>query len=134
MILGLGCDIVQVTRFAKDKTFLLRFIKKCFTMKEIAELEKRNLYHEDESLRLATATRFAAKEAVAKALGSGFRFGITLKDIEIVHDSLGCPNVNLYCKALSRAFSVSQNQNFKIHLTISNEREYVNAVAVLEKI
>ncbi len=132
MILGLGCDIVQVTRFAKDKAFLLRFIKKCFTMKEIAELEKKNIYYEDESLRLAAATRFAAKEAVSKALGSGFRSGITLKDIEIVHDSLGGPKVNLYGNALSRAFSVSQNQNFKMHLTISNEREYVNAVAVLE--
>ena len=120
MILGLGCDIVQVSRFSKNEAFLLRFIKKHFTFGEIAVL--------------AVATRFAAKEAVSKALGSGFREGITLKDVEIVHDSLGCPKVNLYGKALTRAYFISKNQNFNMHLTLSNEREYVSAVAVMESL
>ncbi len=132
MIKGLGCDIVQVSRFSKGEIFLLKFIKKYFTQREIKELEQRNVYGDEKGLTLAVATRFSAKEAVSKALGSGFRGGITLKDVEIVHDSLGCPQVNLYGKALARAYYVSQNQDIKIHLTISNEREYVNAVAVLE--
>ena len=132
MIMGLGCDIVQVSRFSKGEIFLLKFIKKYFTYKEIEELEKKNIYKDKEGLVLAVATRFSAKEAVSKALGSGFRDGITLKDVEIVHDELGCPKVNLYGKALARAYYVSKNQEIKVHLTISNEREYVNAVAVLE--
>lgn len=134
MILGLGCDIVQVSRFMKSRDFLLRFVKRCFTNKEIDELGQKNIYAEEKGLILAVATRFAAKEAVSKALGSGFRSGITLKDVEIIHDELGCPKVNLYGKALARAFYVSQNQNFNMHLTLSNEQEYVNAVAVMESI
>lgn len=134
MILGLGCDIVQVSRFSKNEAFLLRFIKKYFTFGEIAELEVRTTGQDLSRLVLAVATRFAAKEAVSKALGSGFREGITLKDVEIVHDSLGCPKVNLYGKALTRAYFISKNQNFNMHLTLSNEREYVSAVAVMESL
>ena len=80
MILGLGCDIALVSRFAKDRDFILRFIKKYFTAAETEELQDK-IEKSEKSLILEIATRFAAKEAVAKALGSGFRFGITLKDI-----------------------------------------------------
>lgn len=132
MILGLGCDIVQISRFAKDRLFLVHFMKRCCSAKEISEIEQKNINQETGNLSVAVATRFAAKEAVSKALGSGFRNGISMKDIEIVHDSMGCPAVNLYAKALSRAYFVSQSRNFRILLTLSNEREYVNAVAVLE--
>lgn len=132
MIQGLGCDIVQVSRFAKCKKFLDRFAKKYLTAKEREELELKKSLNEETELILALATRFAAKEAVSKALGSGFQNGITLKDIEITHDSLGCPRVTLYNKALARAYYVTKNQNFNLHLSLSNEREYVNAVAVIE--
>ena len=132
MILGLGCDIVQVSRFAKGEKFLLRFIEKYFTDNEKDELIARIRLDDDAALILAVATRFAAKEAVAKALGSGFQKGITLKDVEIVHDNLGKPEVNLYNNALARAYYISDNQEFKMHITLSNEREYVNAVVVLE--
>ena len=132
MILGLGCDIVQVSRFAKGEDFLFRFIKKYFTDSELAELKQKVKLNDITSLTLAVATRFAAKEAVSKALGSGFQKGITLKDVEIIHNKLGKPEVNLYNNALARAYFVSDNQEFKMHSTLSNEREYVNAVAVIE--
>ena len=132
MILGLGWDIVQVSRFAKKQEFLLRFMKKYFTDNEINELENKIKQEDLNLLTLAVATRFAAKEAVSKALGSGFQKGITLKDVEIVHNKLGKPEVNLYNNALARAYYISDNQDFKMHITISNEREYVNAVAVIE--
>lgn len=132
MILGLGCDIVQVSRFAKKQEFLLRFMKKYFTDNEINELENKIKQEDLNLLTLAVATRFAAKEAVSKALGSGFQKGITLKDVEIVHNKLGKPEVNLYNNALARAYYISDNQDFKMHITLSNEREYVNAVAVIE--
>ena len=101
MILGLGCDIVQVSRFSKNEAFLLRFIKKYFTFGEIAELEVRTTGQDLSRLVLAVATRFAAKEAVSKALGSGFREGITLKDVEIVHDSLRMPQSQLIWKSFN---------------------------------
>jgi len=132
MILGLGCDIVQVSRFNKGDSFLNRFIKKHFTLKEIEEIQDKKERLVPKNLSLEVATRFAAKEAVSKALGSGFSMGITLKDIEIIHDELGCPQVTLYRKALSRAYDITKNQKFNMHLTMSNEREYVNAVAVIE--
>lgn len=132
MILGLGCDIVQVSRFLSDEKFLLRFIKKYLTDKEIDELNKSNKLKNIEEFRVAVATRFAAKEAVSKALGSGFQNGITLKDIEILHNQLGCPFVNLYNKALMQALCQSDNRSFKMHITLSNEKEYINAVAVME--
>ena len=57
---------------------------------------------------------------------------VFLKDIEVTHDELGCPQVKLYNKALARAYQVTHNQDFVIHITLSNEKEYANAVAVLE--
>ena len=119
MIVGLGCDIALVSRFAKDKNFMLHFIKKYFTTAEAEELQDK-IENPEKGLVLELATRFAAKEAVAKALGTGFQFGITLKDIEVTHNDLGCPEVKLY------------NQDFIMHITLSNEKEYANAVAVLE--
>ncbi|MBR5154131.1 MAG: holo-ACP synthase [Alphaproteobacteria bacterium] len=132
MILGLGCDIVNISRFDKDIKFLSRFSKKYLTDIERLELARKIKSDDSKALQMALATRFAAKEAVSKALGSGFRHGITLKDIEIVHDNLGKPLINLYNKALARAYLVSDNQDFKMHITLSNEREYVNAVVVME--
>lgn len=130
MIYGLGCDIVQISRFAKDELFLQRFMSKYFTLNEINEITRKNKNTED--LKIAVATRFAAKEAAAKALGTGFRNGITLKDIEIIHDSLGKPEITLYNKALTYVYQIAKGGKFNIHLTLSNEKEYANAVVVLE--
>ena len=132
MILGLGCDIVQTSRFAKDNVFLLRFMQKYFSHNEIKELEEKNIINSTEKLLQSVASRFSAKEAVAKALGTGFRDGIVLKDIEILHDDLGCPKVALYNKALARCCEIANNKKHTIHLTISNEKEYVNSVAIIE--
>lgn len=134
MILGLGCDIVQISRFDKGDDFLQRFMCKHFTATEIKEIEQKNGIPNYDELKIAVATRFAAKEAMSKALGTGFRNGIALKDIEVVHDSQGKPEIILYNQALARAYEISNQQNFKIHLTLSNERAYANAVAIIEKI
>lgn len=134
MILGLGCDIVKISRFAKEESFLQRFMRKYLTIKETEEIQSKKEYQSIEGLVLAVATRFAGKEAVAKALGMGFQEGITLKDIEIIHDELGCPHVTLFNNALHRAYELSKNQEINMHITLANEKEYANAVAVLESI
>ena len=134
MIQGIGCDIAKVDRFKKGEAFLISFVKKNFTISEINELEKRKKTQNEDFLSLAVATRFSAKEAVSKALGSGFSQGVSLKDIEIIHDELGCPRVNLYNKAKERAIAITSNGNYQIHITISNEKEYVSTFAIIENI
>lgn len=134
MILGIGCDIVKISRFAKGTSFLNHLIKKHFTSAEADEIKAQTAALEEPMLVITMATRFAGKEAVSKALGSGFQDGITLKDIEILHDELGCPHVSLYNQALNRAYFVSKNQQFNMHITLSNEKEFANAVAVMESI
>ena len=134
MILGIGCDIVKISRFAKGTSFLNHMMKKHFTLAEIDEIKKQTANLTEPMLAMAIATRFSGKESVSKALGSGFQDGITLKDIEILHDEMGCPHVNLYNQALSRAYFVSKNQQFIIHITLSNEKEFTNTVAVMESI
>ena len=134
MIIGLGCDIAKVERFSKGKAFIERFLRKYFTQKEQKEIQKKDEETDEKYIILNLATRFSAKEAVAKALGSGFRDGITLKDIEILHDELGCPHVTLYKEALTRAYFITHNQQFQIHISLSNEQEFVNTVAVIETI
>jgi holo-[acyl-carrier protein] synthase len=134
MILGIGCDIVKISRFARGLSFLTHFLKKHFTLAEIDEIKSETSNLEETKLVMAIATRFSGKESVSKALGSGFQNGITLKDIEILHDELGCPHVNLYNQALSRAYFVSKNQQFVMHITLSNEKEFTNSVAVMESI
>ena len=134
MILGLGCDIVEISRFDKGDNFLRHFMRKYFTAKEIEEIRQKRSNQNYEELKITVATRFAAKEAVAKALGTGFRNGITLKDIEVQHDSVGKPEIILYNQALSRAYEIANRQEFRVYLTLSNERAYSNAVAVIEKL
>ena len=88
MIIGIGCDIIEVDRLKKSLS-KEAFKNKVFTEKEIAYCESRGA-HRAESY----AVRFAAKEAVSKALGSGF-LGGSLKEIGIINDELGQPHVEL---------------------------------------
>lgn len=132
MIYGLGCDIVQISRFAKGENFLHRFMIKYLTLNEINEIAKKRSNKNLEELKITIASRFAAKEAAVKALGTGFQNGITLKDIEITHDVLGKPIITLYGKALAYAYQIANGGDFKMHITLSNEKAYANAVVVLE--
>lgn len=119
MILGVGNDIVEVLRI---KTVLHRypekFLHRIFTPYEQAYCLKKK----EPALHLAG--RFAAKEAVVKALGTGFRQGISWLDIEVSQDSLGKPCV---------VFSPFMNELFNhplICLSISHCDHYATAVAI----
>ncbi|MGN0298148.1 MAG: holo-ACP synthase [Lachnospiraceae bacterium] len=119
MIVGTGVDIVETARVEKacaKQHFLLR----CFTAWEIEQAKGRA-----ESL----AGYFAAKEAVAKALGTGVR-GFGLLDIEVRKNELGKPEVQLYGKAKLLAESLEINQ---IHLSISHEKTMAIAFVVAER-
>ena len=117
-ILGLGTDIVEVNRIEKAINKTNGFLKRVFTTKEIEYCEsKPNKYER-------YAGRFCAKEAIAKAFGTGVR-NFNLCDIEISNDNLGKPEVKLYGSLEQRANSI------EIHLTISHCKEYGTATAII---
>ena len=120
MIIGIGTDITEVYRIEKacgTQAFLMRY----FTDKEREILKMK--YQ-------SIASNFAVKESVAKACGTGFR-GFEPKDIEVLRDELGKPFVNLYGKAKEIADTLEIN---RIHVSISNVKEYAIAYVVAEKI
>lgn len=122
MILGIGVDIIEIDRIEEAVEGNSNFIEKLFSKNEIEYLETRNLRPE------YIAGRFAAKEAVSKALGTGFR-GFNLRDVEIDRNSLGKPVVTLRGKAKQLA---EKNGNYKMHISISHDRNSAIAYAVLE--
>lgn len=116
-ILGVGTDIVETDRIQQVCERTPEFKNRVFTK---AELEY-SLPKESKYLHLAA--RFAAKEAVAKALGQSFSW----QDVEVVNNPLGKPMVNLYGRAKEVAGSA------KVHLSVSHTRHYAAAMAVVEE-
>ena len=126
-ILGIGVDIVENKRInylIKNKVFVSR----TFGINEIKfskKISNKSNYF---------AKRFAAKEALAKSLGTGFRNNLNLKDIEILNDKLGKP---FYKK--SKKINNIINKKFKIKknnllLSISDEKDYSVAFVILQTI
>ena len=121
MIIGLGmdlCDIARITRALKNECFLTRI----FSQRERDAIAARG--------EQTAAGYFAAKEAVAKALGTGFR-GFMIWDIEITNDGVGCPNVILHNGALERLEKIGGNH---ILVTITHTANMAAATAVIESI
>ena len=118
-IKGVGCDIVSIPRF-KEKMKNTRFADKIFT-------EHEQKYFADKQACTA-AGLWAAKEAVSKALGTGF-VGFTAKDIEVRHNESGTPQIVLYNGAGARSESIDVRN---IHISISHEKEQALAFVVIE--
>lgn len=115
-ILGVGTDIVETERIRQVCERELAFIKRVFTENERDYAQSRRATY------LHLAGRFAAKEAVAKALGRSFSW----KDVEVVNNNEGKPIANLYGRAREAAGDA------KVHISISHTRNYAAAVAVVE--
>jgi len=149
LVLAAGTDIVHVTRFARMTP---QFIQRVFTPSERVYLCLEKLFCENESLRenknlhadevstphefsprvqQSAAGIFAAKEAVAKALGTGFR-GFFPNEIEITHDSLGKPRVILHNNAAKIARKIFRKR-FRIHISISHTDMDALAFAVISR-
>ena len=124
MIRGIGVDIVKVDRIEKAvERWGYRFLKRIFTAAEIERCQKRARPAQ------CLALRFAAKEAFAKALGLGMRKGLRWRDIEVVHDNFGKPDLLLHNQAQRLLESVEASRTW---LSLSDERESALAVVVLE--
>ncbi len=123
MILGVGVDIVDVTRISSLRTkHGNRFLARIFTRDEAAYCESR----QNPSRHLAA--RFAAKEAAMKALGTGFAKGIRFKDIEVCKTQ-GRPGIILHEKALELSEELGVS---RMHLSISHDGLYATALVILE--
>ncbi len=122
MIVGVGVDIVEIDRISKALSKNGNFISKTFTENEQEYMSGKK------SMDQHAAGMFAAKEAVAKALGTGFR-GFFLKDIEVIRDDKGKPSIILHNGAEDIA---QQLGAYIIHLSISHEKSNAIAYAVLE--
>lgn len=123
MIVGIGTDIVEIDRIDNAVKRTNKFIDKVFTYREKEYFKRKNFRAE------VMAGNFAAKEAVSKALGTGFR-GFGLLDIEVLRDDKGKPIVILS----DRIYKMLPLNNFNIHISISHSRENAIAYAVMEVI
>lgn len=125
MIVGVGTDLVDVRRIeaALDR-FGDRFAHKLLSEEEFHE------YKRSTNPAKLLAKRFAVKEAAAKALGTGFRLGVSWQDFEIRHNELGAPCLSLHGKAEVRAKQLNMDRAW---LSISDERTHAVATVILEK-
>ena len=127
-MIGLGSDLIDIRRI--EKTFIKfgdRFRDRIFTKNEIEKCEKRS-----EKIS-CYAKRFAAKEAAAKALGTGFRKGIYWKDLEVINLASGKPTMKFHGNSKKRLESIIENKKTAlINLSITDEYPYAQAILMIE--
>jgi holo-[acyl-carrier protein] synthase len=129
VILGIGNDLCDIRRIERSiARFGGRFLARVFTASERERADRR-----DPSIRAATyAKRFAAKEACAKALGTGFRDGVFLKDIGVVNLPSGQPTLVLSGGAAARLAALTPpGMTARVHLTMTDEYPMAEAVVIL---
>lgn len=132
MIVGIGCDLANINRFEKTLAkFGGRFVNRAFSEREKAELARRERLSPKEHA-CAAAKRFAAKEACTKALGTGFRDGIFMRDIEIVHQPSDKPELYLQNGARRRLEEICGGAAFKIHVTMTDDYPWAQAFVIIE--
>ena len=123
-LIGLGSDLCNIERIANSiDRFGERFINRIFTDIEQAKANRREL------TRAATfAKRFAAKEAVAKAFGTGLGAAMTFQEIEVINEASGRPRVVLHGTAAATA---ADRGMLEIHLSLSHTASHAMACAVV---
>ena len=122
MIYGTGIDIIDINRIRRViSKYGNRFKKRCFSASEIQRSEKRL-----NSLE-SYAKRYAAKEAGAKALGTGLARGVFWKDIEVGNNQNGKPFIRLHGKAKLIFKKMNKNSNKQIEVSLSDEKKYAIA-------
>ena len=125
-ILGTGVDIIEVIRIKKSLKNK-NFTNKIFTISEILQSKK----VKDKSAYFAK--RFAAKEAFAKALGTGFRNNLNFKDISITNNKVGKPSFIINEKIKKIIKKKFKTTSFNFFLSISDEKKYSIAFVILQK-
>jgi holo-[acyl-carrier protein] synthase len=131
VILGLGSDLCNIERIqASLDRFGVRFEQRVFTAVEQAKAARRPY------TRAATyAKRFAAKEAFSKAVGTGFRRGVFMKDIGVVNAPSGAPTLALTGGAEARLDAMTPAGHVAtVHLTLTDDHPWAQAFVVIEAV
>ena len=124
MVLGIGTDLIETSRVRESMDrFGQRFLDRIFTAQEIGYCQRKKNAAE------SFAARFAAKEAGAKALGTGISRGISWKELEVRREASGRPTLHLSGRAaeLAKAMGVQRTQ-----LSLTHSRDLAMAVVVVE--
>ena len=124
MIVAIGIDSIEISRI--EEVFSRRgprFRDRVFTTDEIAYCERRG------SRFASYAVRFAAKEAIMKALGTGWAEGIAWRDVEVVRGEKGAPTIRLSGRALELFNEMGAR---KVHLSLTHSRDIATAQVILE--
>ena len=124
-ILGIGVDIIENRRI-ENSIKNIQFKKRIYSSKELnqSNLIKNKTNH--------FSKRFAAKEAFVKALGIGFRMNLNFKDIEVINDKMGKPHFVITKKIKYIVRKNFKIKNFNCFLSISDEKDYSTAFAIIQ--
>jgi holo-[acyl-carrier protein] synthase len=130
MIIGMGSDLCDIRRIEKTlERFGARFIARCFTPIEQAKSDRR-------AQRASSyAKRFAAKEACAKALGTGLNHGVHWRDMGVINLPSGQPSLHLTGGAAQRMASLlPKGHKAVIHLTLTDEYPLAQAHVIIDAV
>ncbi|MBL1241081.1 MAG: holo-ACP synthase [OCS116 cluster bacterium] len=132
MIIGIGTDIVEINRIARSvEKFGDKFLARTFSTDELEQAKKLNdptAYY---------AKRFAAKEAFAKAIGTGIGHAAAFKDISTLNNEQGTPYIELAGDAATFIKNLQKTNGDRvasIHVSLSDEKQYAQAFVILELI
>ena len=126
MIISNGIDIIDIRRIKKTiSKYSNRFKERCFHPEEINRSESKLKSAE------SYAKKYAAKEACAKALGTGLARGVFWKDIEVKNNRFGKPEIKLHNNALNFVKKISKQNNFSIEVSLSDEKNYAIANVII---
>lgn len=131
MIIGTGSDMIDIRRIERTLgKFGKRFTERCFTP---AEIERAESLRSSGKHISSYAKRFAAKEACAKALGTGIAHSVYLRDIGVINDERGKPALILTGGALTRLQALTPpGKTAFLHLTLSDDPPYGQAHVIIE--
>ena len=129
MIIGMGSDLCNIERIRNSiERFGDRFIDRVFTEVEKAKAARRPL-----TVAGTLAKRFAAKEAFSKAVGTGFKAGVFMKDIGVVNANSGAPTLALTGGAAARLAAITpKGYEAIVHLTLTDDHPWAHAFVVIE--
>jgi len=128
LIIGIGSDLSDIRRIEKTlERFGDRFVQRCFTPIEQARSERKN------DRASSYAKRFAAKEACAKALGTGLKRGVFWRDMGVVNLRSGQPTMALTGGAAERLASmIPDGMTPTIHVSLTDDHPYAQAFVIIE--
>ena len=124
-IFGIGTDIVNIKRMQKTLRINNNFRKRIFSKNEIIYCERKK------NPSSFYAKRFAAKEALSKALGTGIRKGINFKDIEIINNNYGKPTIKLRGSTANFLKKKIKNKKYSIYLSLSDDIPWAQATVIV---